>query len=437
VIGEWPSYFTQRPKSPRRLALELATSFAILGVVWMAISDVLLYAMIDDIFLASRVEIALDWLFIAVGAFTIYTIAHRAAYKLSRTRLVLASVVESIGDGLMLLGPDRKIVYANPAALKQLGCRREGELEGMDADEFAQRFLLTYPNGARVPPERFASQRAFDEEGTIRYKAILHPGRDREMVFVASAAGVRTRPGDHAPLVVSLLHDVTDSENLERLRDRFFAASAHALKTPIAIIKANVQYVVRSTADAPRGSLLAIERQCDRIDRLVQNLQVVARARSHTLQLHMHNVDLAPVVAQVAREVAALGWADGGRGALVVNAPIYGDRERLLTAIRNLAFEAIHLATQHSPVSFELAVHEAHADLHVRYRPLPLAERVYAGHEDYNDDALSRCATETIVYAHGGATGADVDGESEAALWMRLPIMEDTRAPDERRADRR
>jgi PAS domain-containing protein len=437
VIGEWPSYFTQHPKSPRRLALELATSFAVLGIVWMTISDVLLYALTSDLLLASRIEIALDWLFIAVAGTMIYSIAHRAAYKLSRTRLVLGSVVESIGDGLLLLGPDRKIVYANPAAMKQLGCRRQGELEGMGAEEFSQRFVLSYPNGARVPPDRFASQRAFDEDGTIRYKAILHPSGRNEMVFVSSAAGVRTRPGDHAPLVVSLMHDVTDSENLERLRDRFFAASAHALKTPVAIIKANVEYVVRATPDAPRPSLLAIERQCDRIDRLVQNLQVVARARSHSLQLHMHNMDLAPTVAQVAREIAALGRPDAGRGALAVTAPIYGDRERLLTAIRNLAFEAIHLATQHSPVTFDLAVHDAHADLRVRYQPLPLAERIYAGHEDYDDDALSRCATETIAHAHGGAIGADVDGESEAALWMRLPIMEDTRAPDERRADRR
>jgi signal transduction histidine kinase len=435
VIGEWPSYFAHHPKMPRQLALELAAAFGILGVVWMALSDIFLFAIVHDRPLAAKIEILLDWLFVCVAGAMIYLTAYSAAFRLFRTRLVLASVVESIGDGLLLLGPDRRIVYANPAARRMLEMLGERDLEGMTAEDFSRRFLLTYPNGARVPLDRLASQRAFDEDGTIRYKAVLHPDRSHEVVFVATAAGVRTHPGDHAPLVVSLMHDVTDSENLERMRDRFFAAAAHALKTPVAIIKANVQHVVRVTPDAPRSSFAAIERQCDRIDRLVQNLQVVSRARSHTLRLHLRSMDLAPAVAQVAREVAALGLTDG-RGTLATCAPIYGDRERLVTAIRNLAFEAIHQSSQRSPVTFDLEVHDAHAELRVRFRPLPFAERVYAGHEDYDDDALSRCSTETIVLAHGGEVGT-VDGEAEAALWMTLPIMEDPRAPDERRVDRR
>jgi two-component system phosphate regulon sensor histidine kinase PhoR len=435
VIGDWPSYFAHRPPSPRRLALELAATFAMLGIIWMSITDVFLYALTRDVILAARVEIALDWLFIAVAGTLIYATAHRAAVRLSRTRLVLASVVESIGDGLLLLGPDRRIVYANPAALEMLACRRAAELEGMDAESFGRRFLLTYPSGALVQPEKFASQRAFDEEGAIRYKAIMHPTPGRETVFVATAAGVRTRPGDRAPLVVSLMHDVTDTEHLERMRDRFFASTAHALKTPVAIIKANVQHIVQSTPETPRPSFHAIERQCDRIDRLVQNLQVISRARSHSLELHLRLIDLAPIVAQVAREVAA--WRpDGARDAVWSTTPVYGDRERLTTAVRNLAIEAIHQATQRSPVSVELEVHGHHARLRVRFEPLPLAERTFFGHEDYDDDALSHTATETIVAAHGGEVGSE-NGDREASLWMRLPIMEDPRGPDERRADRR
>src|SRR5204862_7410340 len=140
-----------------------------------------------------------------------------------------------LGDGILLLGHDREVAYANPAALKMLRCTRD-ELVGMDAGEFARRFRLSYPNGALVPPEKFVSQRAFDEGGPLHYKAILRPTDDAELVIIATAAGVRMHVGEPAMWVVSVMHDITDSENLDRMRDQFFAAAAHSLKTPDAIV---------------------------------------------------------------------------------------------------------------------------------------------------------------------------------------------------------
>ena len=92
-----------------------------------------------------------------------------------------------------------------------------------------------------VPPGLFVSQRVFDEGGPLQYKAVVHPSGGGDVVIRAMASGVRMEVGAPATWVVSVMHDITDTEHLDRMRDQFFAAAAHSLKTPLAIVKADVQ----------------------------------------------------------------------------------------------------------------------------------------------------------------------------------------------------
>ena len=99
------------------------------------------------------------------------------------------------------------------------------------------------------------------------------------------------------------MHDITDTEHLERLRDQFFAAAAHSLKTPRRDHQgrrpgAASVGVARRTGASPHRSI----RQCDRIDRLVQNLLVLARAREQALELHPSEMELRPLIEHIARE---------------------------------------------------------------------------------------------------------------------------------------
>jgi PAS domain S-box-containing protein len=389
----------------------------------MVVSDVVLYMISKDRVVIARIESAMDWAFVLIASVMLYHFALRASSRLSRTRSVLSAVVRSIGDGLLVIGPEKRIVHANPSAARILGCHDESELIGMDAHAFSRRFLVTFPDGAIVKPDAFMAQRAFEEDGALHYKAVLHRNGDEEVVVLATASAVRARQGDKASLVVSVVHDITDSEHLERLRDRFFQATAHALKTPIAIIKANVQFIAWNTPASARPSFLAIERQCDRIDRLVQNLQVIARARSHSLELHLHELELAPLVLETARELASMRSALDVRAEITDTPRVFGDRERLALVVRNLSYEAYHAAMPHSPVTLRIEQHDARVELRASFEPLPVSERTFAGYSEYDDDSLSRSATATIVEAHGGEVG-EVIGDDEATLWVRLPTTE-------------
>ena len=61
----------------------------------------------------------------------------------------------------------------------------------------------------------------------------------------------------------------------------------------------------------------------------------------------------------------------------------------------------------------------------MRYEPLPVAQRQFATLEEYDDTALSRCATKTIIDAHGGEVGDTELEEDSAVRWLRVPITEE------------
>src|SRR5204862_1789898 len=198
----------------------------------------LLYAITRNPVLIARVETAKGWTFIALASALLYAVTFRGAARLDRVRRLTAAVVDAIADGILPLGQDRAVAYANPAAVKMLRCPLP-DLLGMTAEEFSRRFHVAYPTGELVPPMQLISQRVFEEGGPLHYKATLYPPGAPELVISATAAGVRIRVGEPAAWVVSVMHDVTDTDHLEQLRDQFFAAAAHSLKTPVAVIKAD------------------------------------------------------------------------------------------------------------------------------------------------------------------------------------------------------
>ncbi len=401
--------------------------FIVAGIAWVLVTDAVLYTLTRDPVLIARLETAKGWVFVGLAGLLLYVVTLRSALRVTRARALTSAVIESIADGVLLLGRDRTIVHANPAAVRMLRCERSDDLVGMDAVEFSRRFRVSYPDGSLVPPERFISQRVFDEGGPLHYKSVLHPPGGPELVISATAAAVREKVGELARMVVSVQHDITDSEHLDRLRDQFFAAAAHSLKTPVAVIKANAQVLSRSATPQQRKSTAAIERQCARIDRLVQNLLVLARARSSTLRLQPVVVELGPFVERIAREMTLASTQHPVHTEVVALPSVHADRERLAMVLRNVIDEAFRSSRSGSPVTVLLRRQGADAEIGVRREPLPPEEWTFEAHGELDDLEVSRCVTKMIVQAHGGALREEPAGP-ETTAWIRLPTAEGAHA---------
>ena len=238
------------------------------------------------------------------------------------------------------------------------------------------------------------------------------------MVITVVAAAVRSEVGVPADLVVSVMHDITESDQLERLRDTFFAAAAHSLKTPVAILKANAQLLTRG-GSVQRAGAESIERQCERVDRLVQNLLVIARARSRSLQLYPNELDLAPFVEAIARDMAKDSRRHTLRTELSATPRVRADEERLALVVRNMIETAFRSSKQGTTLTVLLGQRGADAEIGLRYEPLPLEELAAepAGSLD-----IARSVDKTIVTALGGQLAAERN-DVETTEWVRLPVV--------------
>ncbi|MEP7087489.1 MAG: histidine kinase dimerization/phospho-acceptor domain-containing protein, partial [Gemmatimonadota bacterium] len=144
---------------------------------------------------------------------------------------------------------------------------------------------------------------------------------------------------------------VTLNEMLERLESsfaalrRFTADASHELKTPLAVMRADVERAMSDRAPGP-DKLIALEEalhETTRMADLVDSLLTLARADEGRFDLHRERVPLAPLATEVFETATILGEAAG----LTVTMPeiadvvVLADRTRLRQLFLNIVTNAL------------------------------------------------------------------------------------------------
>jgi signal transduction histidine kinase len=99
----------------------------------------------------------------------------------------------------------------------------------------------------------------------------------------------------------------TRNEMLDRLRSsfererRFVADASHELRTPIAVVKTELEGALRTRdyGEDVGDALLAAVEECDRLAQLAEDLLVIARATDGRLPVRLEQVDLAALLESV------------------------------------------------------------------------------------------------------------------------------------------
>ncbi len=141
------------------------------------------------------------------------------------------------------------------------------------------------------------------------------------------------------------------NEMLDRLaklfhaQQRLIADVSHEMRTPLTVIRGNVD-LLRAMGCADEESLDALTRESDRMTRLVGDLLLLSQADAGVLPMHIHNVSLNQVVADVARSGQVLSAGRVNVSAHVEpNLIIQADADRLKQVLLNLVDNAI----KHTP----------------------------------------------------------------------------------------
>jgi signal transduction histidine kinase len=259
------------------------------------------------------------------------------ALELQATSALQQALLDSTVDGICLTDVAGKIVLAN-APLQRFGIELGLPPHGTVTDR-----LLALAERT-TEPERFSErmQALADDLAESEDEFEL---TDSGRVFRGYTAPVARRDGSVVGRIWTL-REVTADRQLERLRDAFVAAVSHELRTPLTSISGFLEMLgdkEDELGEAGRSYLGVIRRGTTRLQRIVEDLLLVAQIEADRLELDPVETDLAELATEAV--AAALPSAAEQGIELVLDAngplPLEADAGRLGQVLDNLVSNAL------------------------------------------------------------------------------------------------
>lgn len=282
---------------------------------------------------------------------------------LETDRRQLRAVLGGMVEGVVLLDARQQVLFAN---------HRAAQLLDLPASCVGKR-LWEVIRHRRL--QQLVAQ-SLKADVPVREELLWHGPTPRDLgIYAARLAGA------DAPGAVLVLHDVTDLHRLERVRSEFVANVSHELKTPLTVIKINVETLLAGAIDDPGARMQFLEQiqeQADRLHALIIDLLNLARIETGSESFEMETVPLEPVIAE---QVESLRSRAENRGqVLEIDPPpdevaAWADREAIESILANLLDNAIKYTPDGGRISVRWFANDGDACLQVEDTGIGIPER--------------------------------------------------------------
>ena len=244
---------------------------------------------------------------------------------------------------------------------------------------------------------------------------------------------------DFADLVTTLNAMISRLETSFAGLRRFTADASHELKTPLTVLRADVERAMMTSSQTER--MVALEESLQEVRRmtdLVESLLTLARADEGRFDLHREPVELGPLVQEVYETALILGEAQG----VTVNLPftadviVMGDRTRLRQLFLNLVTNAIKYTPAGGKVELGVGRHPDNVTFAVRDTGIGIsaadfphiferfwrADRVRSRMSERGGFGLGLAISQWIAQAHGGSLIASSRLGRGSLFTVTLPL---------------
>jgi len=248
---------------------------------------------------------------------------------------------------------------------------------------------------------------------------------------------------DFADLVTTLNAMISRLETSFAGLRRFTADASHELKTPLAVLRADVERAMMESGHQTER-MIALEEALQEVRRmtdLVESLLTLARADEGRFDLHREPVELGPLVQEVYETALILGEAQG----VTVNLPftadviVMGDRTRLRQLFLNLVTNAIKYTPAGGKVELGVGRHPDNVTFAVRDTGIGIsaadfphiferfwrADRVRSRMSERGGFGLGLAISQWIAQAHGGTLTASSRLGRGSLFTVTLPLASD------------
>ncbi len=331
------------------------------------------------------------------------------------SRAELEALLNSMADGVIAVSPDLKVRWANQAIANIVHQRVR---IGSPVIE-----LLRHPDFLATLNATLQSRR-------------------REHAIAASLYGRRSFSVTAEPLpdggVVTVLHDISEVERVEKTRRDFIANVSHELRTPLTSIRGYAETLLESDGalnDNAREFLDVIRRNAERMGRLTEDLLVLARVESGEDKLDLKPHSARDLVAEAASSLQENARSAGVElmveevGDWVVMADAYAVHQVFGNLISNALRYAqngkkIVIGAEEKPEGIEFFVRDFGPGIASEHLPR-IFERFYrvdkARSRESGGTGLGLAIVKHIVLNHGGSVHVESAVGHGSTFFFLLP----------------
>ncbi|MGI9149667.1 MAG: sensor histidine kinase [Chloroflexota bacterium] len=340
---------------------------------------------------------------------------HRTLGELERDRAQMATVLEHMGDGVLVLDPDERVELANPAGVRLL---RAPPPVGRRLAEVAR------------DPELVEVARAARAVEPVSHVVEVRSGSGAPRLWVQVSA---TRLPDGRRTLL-LLQDVTDLRRAEAARRDFVANVSHELRTPVAALKALVETLEAGALDDPEAGpdfLRRMHIEVDGLALLVAELLELARAEAGRLALELEPCQPAELVSDALERTRPYA-ARVGLQVDLANAPerlmfVQADARRIGQVLTNLLANAVKFCPPGGRIEAGARAVDGWVEFWVADTGVGIqADQLVRVFERFYKTDPARTGAGTglglaickhYIQAHGGSIWAESGGEGQGATF--------------------